>query len=99
MRMQQEDADPLAKVDAEDDSAATKKVKLMICFHEFFQLRIYEFFLPNMYYEILVLLFSNAQNWEGKKIAFFDQYEISFLTFPACFYITVIFSTLTSKGQ
>lgn len=25
MRMQQEDADPLAKVDAEDDSAATKQ--------------------------------------------------------------------------
>ena len=44
MRMQQEDADPLAKVDAEDDSAATKKVKLMTCFHEFFQLRIHEFF-------------------------------------------------------
>ena len=48
MRMQQEDADPLAKVDAEDDSAATKKVKLMTYFHEFFQLRIYEFFLPNI---------------------------------------------------
>ena len=44
MRMQQEDADPLAKVDAEDDSAATKKVKLTTCFHEFFKLRIYEFF-------------------------------------------------------
>ena len=48
MRMQQEDADPLAKVDAEDDSAATKKVKIMTCFHEFFQLRIYDFFLPNI---------------------------------------------------
>ena len=58
--MQQEDADPLAKVDAEDDSAATKKVKLMTCFHEFFQLRIYEFFFTN-YYEIFVLICSNAQ--------------------------------------
>ena len=48
MRMQQEDADPLAKVDAEDDSAATKKVKLTTCFHEFFQLRIYEKNLPNI---------------------------------------------------
>ena len=59
--MQQEDADPLAKVDAEDDSAATKKVKLMTCFHEFFQLRIYEFFFTK-YYEIFVLIFLNAQN-------------------------------------
>ena len=58
--MQQEDADPLAKVDAEDDSAATKKVKLMTCFHESFQLRIYDFF--TNHYEIFVLIFSNAQN-------------------------------------
>ena len=51
MRMQQEDADPLAKVDAEDDSAATKKVKITMCFHEFFQLRIYDFFLKFIYSE------------------------------------------------
>ena len=46
MRMQQEDADPLAKVDAEDDSAATKKVKLMTCFHEFSEYA--NCFLPNI---------------------------------------------------
>ena len=65
MRMQQEDADPLAKVDAEDDSAATKKVKLMTCFHEFFQLRIYEFFSPNIMKYLF--WFSQMPKTEKKK--------------------------------
>ena len=65
MRMQQEDADPLAKVDAEDDSAATKKVKLMTCFHEFFQFWIYEFFLPN---SIMKYLFWFSQMPKTEKI-------------------------------
>ena len=47
----------------------------MTCFHEFSEyiIQIYEFFLPNTYYVIFVLIFSNAQNWE--KNAYFDQYE------------------------
>ena len=69
-------APTLLKLTSQNE-AVRKKVKLTTWFHEF-----YEYESTNFFYQIFVLIFSNAQNWEkmsflaSKEFVFFRVWKI-----------------------